>query len=48
MVLPTHALHAVEVRLKSVSNEGHLAHEVERVLCLLSPLVLQWGQQVTP
>jgi hypothetical protein len=29
MVLPDHALQAVQVRLKSVSNEGHFTLETE-------------------
>jgi hypothetical protein len=37
MVLPAHALKAVQIRLKSVSNEGHFNHEVERVLRLYLP-----------
>jgi hypothetical protein len=32
MAVPEHALRAVQVRLKSVSNEGHFIREVETVL----------------
>jgi hypothetical protein len=31
MALPMHSLHALQFRLKSVGNEGHVTPEVERV-----------------
>jgi hypothetical protein len=31
MALPTHALRAVQVRLKSVGNEGYFSLEAEKV-----------------
>jgi hypothetical protein len=31
MVLPAHALQTLQVRLKSVSNEGHFSVEVQTV-----------------
>jgi hypothetical protein len=36
MVLPAHALLAVQARLKSVSNEGHFTLEAETVLHRIS------------
>jgi hypothetical protein len=36
MVLPPHVLHAVQDRLKSVSNKGHFTVEVETVSGLSS------------
>jgi hypothetical protein len=33
MALAAHALRAVQVRLKSVNNEGHFTLEAEKVLC---------------
>jgi hypothetical protein len=37
MVLPVHALQTGQVRLKSVSNEGHFTLEVEKVFHLYLP-----------
>jgi hypothetical protein len=37
MALPTHSLRAVQVRLKSVSNEGHFTLEAEIFFCPYLP-----------
>jgi hypothetical protein len=39
MVLPVHALQAVQLRFKSVSNEVHLTFEVKKFFVRISPKV---------
>jgi hypothetical protein len=43
IALPAHALCAMQVRFKSVSNEGHLTLDAVTDFRSLSPLALQWG-----
>jgi hypothetical protein len=48
MTLPPHALHALKVRLKSVSNKGHFAHEDERVFIRICPrIAVVWLKYAT-
>jgi hypothetical protein len=36
MLIPAHALHAVQDMMKAVSNEGHFTSEAETLLVLIT------------
>jgi hypothetical protein len=48
MLLATHVLIRVQVRWKSVCNDGHIILEAETIISSVSALTFQWGDWIIP